>query len=331
MSRNARYASPSEAARRLGVSVKALRLYEARGLLAPARTAAGWRVYGPDEMKRAADIVMLRSLGLSLAQAGRALDDPGGLEAALSGHQTRLEDRMRQLGDTLERVSELKAGSDQPPLATGIIAAFDLPWPWNGERFELREIGPINYIVGPLFSGKTRLAMRLAEILPGGVFVGLERLEDDAAVARARMAADPGLGARVARSLEQLREDGAAPTDALIALVAALEAAAPGIPVIDMIEQGLERTTQEALMVWLRRRETEARPVFCLTRSHSILDLALARPRETIIFCPANHSPPSQVAPYPGAPGYEGVATCLGSPEARARTAGVVARRVSVA
>jgi hypothetical protein len=36
---------------------------------------------------------------------------------------------------------------------------------------------------------------------------------------------------------------------------------------------------------------------------------------------------PSRVAPYPGAPGYEAVATCLASPEVRARTAGVIAMR----
>ncbi|MGE0717631.1 MAG: MerR family transcriptional regulator, partial [Alphaproteobacteria bacterium] len=44
--------NPAEAARRLGVSAKALRLYEQRGLIAPARSAAGWRAYGPDEMVR---------------------------------------------------------------------------------------------------------------------------------------------------------------------------------------------------------------------------------------------------------------------------------------
>jgi DNA-binding transcriptional MerR regulator len=38
------YLSPSEAAKRLGVSVKALRLYEQRGLIAPRRSAAGCRV-----------------------------------------------------------------------------------------------------------------------------------------------------------------------------------------------------------------------------------------------------------------------------------------------
>lgn len=53
MSSSEQFPNPSEAAKRLGVCVKALRLYEQRGLIAPIRTAAGWRVYGPEEMGRA--------------------------------------------------------------------------------------------------------------------------------------------------------------------------------------------------------------------------------------------------------------------------------------
>ena len=56
-----RFLNPAEAARRLGVSAKALRLYEQRGLLTPARTEAGWRSYGPDEMARGAEIAALTS------------------------------------------------------------------------------------------------------------------------------------------------------------------------------------------------------------------------------------------------------------------------------
>src|SRR3546814_3238688 len=41
--------------------------------------------------------------------------------------------------------------------------AFDLPWPWGGERFELSDIRPLTYIIGPLGSGKTRLAHALAD------------------------------------------------------------------------------------------------------------------------------------------------------------------------
>jgi hypothetical protein len=54
-------------------------------------------------------------------------------------------------------------------------------------------------------------------------------------------------------------------------------------------------------------------------------------PDEAIILCPANHSPPTVVAPYPGAPGYEAVATCLAPPDVRARTEGMRAWRPAVA
>ena len=62
-----------------------------------------------------------------------------------------------------------------------------------------------------------------------------------------------------------------------------------------------------------------------------MLRLAAVGPDESILFCPANHSPPTRVAPYPGAPGFEAVATCLASPEVRARTEGVIAWRPQVA
>ena len=68
-----------------------------------------------------------------------------------------------------------------------------------------------------------------------------------------------------------------------------------------------------------------------LTRSSAILDLTAVGSDEAIIFCPANHSPPTYVAPYPGTPGYEAVATCLASPEVRARTEGVIAWRPQAA
>jgi len=59
VSSSAQFLNASEAAKRLGVSAKALRLYEQRGLIAPARTAAGWRAYGPDEMARVAEMAAL--------------------------------------------------------------------------------------------------------------------------------------------------------------------------------------------------------------------------------------------------------------------------------
>lgn len=343
MSSSPRYLNPSEAAERLGVSAKALRLYEQRGLVSPGRTAAGWRAYGPDEMARAAEIVSLRALGLSLSQVARVLGgDPQGLEPALAAHQSSLETRMHELAGVVEKVRTLRtnlARGETPAAgelarllgpAAGLSVAFDLPWPWGGERFELTDIRPLNYIIGPLGSGKTRLAQRLAETLPGAAYLGLDRSADDAAV-EAQLDADPTLRSHVEHTLDWLVGDGATASPALLALLVGLHAEAPAVLVVDMVEQGLDHATQEALIAHLRQRGPGARPLFLMTRSSAILDLAAVGADEAIILCPANHSPPTLVTPYPGAPGYEAVATCLASPDVRARTEGVIAWRPKTA
>ncbi len=344
MSSSAHYLNPSDAAERLGISQKALRLYEQRGLISPVRTAAGWRTYGPTEMARAGEIAALRALGLSLAQVARVLKgDAQELAPALAAHQARLETEARRLAETVEKVRALRTGlaGGEPPRmqelarlarpTAEIVAAFDLPWPWGGEYFELRDVRPLNYIVGPLGSGKTRFAKAIAEHLASAVFVDLDRAENDADEARARMEKDPALKQRVEQALGWLAEEGATTTPALTALLVAIEADKEHIPVIDMIEQGLDQATQEAVAAYLRNRGPDAPSLFIMTRSSAILDLGAVSPDEAIILCPANHSPPSRVAPIPGAPGYEAVATCLAAPDIRARTAGVIAWRPQVA
>lgn len=320
-----RHFSPAEAARRLGVSSKALRLYEQRGLVTPLRTDAGWRVYGPEQMARAREIVALRALGFSLAQVARVLTgDATGLEPALAGHQQQLESRLHELASTLDTVralrSDLAAGrapssadlSGLAPPAAEPIASLDLPWPWGGERFEVPPLKSITWLVGPLGSGKTRLAMALADSLPGARFLPLNRLPPATTSAGAQ-----GI-------LDWLTEDGAAFSDALVALAAALDAPA-GPLVVDLVEHDLEQPAQMALAALLRAHPP-SRPLILMTRSSAMLDLeAAAVSGEAVLFCPANHAPPVWVDPRPGAPGYEAVASCLGSPEARARTAGLTA------
>ncbi len=343
MNASTRFLSTSEAANRLGVSAKALRLYEQRGLVMPIRNASGWRAYGPAEMRRAGEIVALRALDFGLAQVGRVLEgDSSGLESALAAHQIALEDRLRQLVGTIEAVGKLRhdLSSGKAPTAGELArlttpdceraVAFDLPWPWGGERFELGRLRSLNYIIGSLGSGKTRLAQRLAETMPNAAFLGLDRSVEGDLGARARMDADPALKGRVERTLAWLAEDGAVVSDALMALIAGLEADGPAVVVVDMIEQGLDRPTQEAVIAHLRRHPPFGRPIFMMTRSNAILDLAAVGMDEAIILCPANHSPPTYVVPYPGTPGYEAVATCLASPEVRARTEGVISWRPTV-
>jgi DNA-binding transcriptional MerR regulator len=331
--------SASEAARQLGVSTKALRLYEQRGLVRPGRTEAGYRSYGPAAMARAAEVAALRALGLSLAEVAQVFEgDSRSLGDALAARDASIEGEIQQLVNRLNKVREFSAGlvrGQKPadgelarlPNPPGkVSAAFALPWPWGGEWFELSEIRQLNYIIGPLGSGKTRFAMGLAKALPNAAFLGLDRLEGGSGRTAALLEADKVLGLRVAQTLAWLLDEGATRSDALLALLSGLEASGPDILVVDMVEEGLDQVTQELLISYLRQRGRQgARPLFLMTRSSAILDLLAVGPEETIIFCPANHSPPSRVVPFYGAPGYEAVVSCLASPEVRARTAGVVA------
>ena len=112
--------------------------------------------------------------------------------------------------------------------------------------------------------------------------------------------ADPALNARVDRILTWLVEEGAAVSASLIALLVALESDARPCWSSTWWSRGWIRLRRKRLMAHLRRRGPGARPLFLLTRSCAILELAAVGADETIILCPANHSPPTQVAPYPG-------------------------------
>src|SRR5580658_4098205 len=127
MSNSVTNLSASEAAERLGVTTKALRLYEQRGLVTPGRTAAGYRAYGPNEMLRASEIVALRALGLSLAQVARVLEgDPQTLESVLAAQEVSLARKIRELVGSMDKIRGIRAG-----LAPGQVPA-------NGELARLR-------------------------------------------------------------------------------------------------------------------------------------------------------------------------------------------------
>lgn len=65
----------------VGTGVQNLRLYERRGLVDPARTAGGTRLYSPDDVDRLRRIVtLLNDDGLNLAGVAMVLE----LEARIS-------------------------------------------------------------------------------------------------------------------------------------------------------------------------------------------------------------------------------------------------------
>lgn len=105
----------ADCAREIGLTTRALRVYEDRGLLTPARTAKGWRVYGPTEIARLNEILTLRSMGLSLSQIGTVLES-GGTDFATLLHmqEQQLSERRRDIDAALARIGAL-----QPALTQG--------------------------------------------------------------------------------------------------------------------------------------------------------------------------------------------------------------------
>ena len=85
-----------ELSRRSGVTVRALHHYHQIGVLTPEeRSESGYRLYGPKEVLRLAQIVLLRRLGLSLVRVAAVLDGTDqGMEKVM---QARLDDLDRAL------------------------------------------------------------------------------------------------------------------------------------------------------------------------------------------------------------------------------------------
>ena len=94
----------SVAAELAGVTIRSLRLYERRGLLAPARTVGGTRRFSPDDLRRLRRIVELVADGVNLTGIGKILDleqdtrELRGDNTALRADNTRLRDQHDKSG-----------------------------------------------------------------------------------------------------------------------------------------------------------------------------------------------------------------------------------------
>ncbi|MEU6665278.1 MerR family transcriptional regulator [Streptomyces sp. NPDC046727] len=102
-----------DVARHSGVSPRMLRHYDALGLVRPTgRTVGGYREYSAEDVRRIFHVESLRSLGLSLKQIGRALEDPAFTPAALVSDLIRwTEDRLERERELLERLRAVDASA----------------------------------------------------------------------------------------------------------------------------------------------------------------------------------------------------------------------------
>ena len=83
----------AECAARMGLTVRALRVYERHGLIAPRRTAKNWRLYGIKEIERLNEIIILKGFGLPLAHIARLL----------AGKETNLDSLLATRAEALAR------------------------------------------------------------------------------------------------------------------------------------------------------------------------------------------------------------------------------------
>jgi DNA-binding transcriptional MerR regulator len=137
--------SIAEVSRMSGVTSRTLRHYDEIGLLPPGRVAGnGYRHYGEDDLLRLQQILVLRELGLGLAEIASVLDHQADQVAALRAHHKRLlaeRDRLATLAGTVERtIAELekrKAGTDMPKISKpeNLFEGFD-PAQYDAEARE---------------------------------------------------------------------------------------------------------------------------------------------------------------------------------------------------
>lgn len=117
--------SPAETAKRFGISIKALRLYEQHGLLKPLRTANGntgaaWRAYGSDQFARLHQILALKRLGLSLGQIRELLLGENALDRILAAQEQVLANEVERITRALTLIRKARTR-----LASGQVLSID--------------------------------------------------------------------------------------------------------------------------------------------------------------------------------------------------------------
>ncbi len=122
MDDQAKLLSIGQFARASGLSAKALRHYDAVGLLPPAQVepGSGYRRYHPDQLSTARLVRRLRGLDLPVAEVRRLVDlrlaDPSALARALAEHRRRLEARLIRMQRQMHDLDHLVSDKEWKPM-----------------------------------------------------------------------------------------------------------------------------------------------------------------------------------------------------------------------
>ncbi|MFZ3393313.1 MerR family transcriptional regulator [Rhodococcus sp. 7Tela_A2] len=114
--------SIADVARMSGVTARTLRHYDDIGLLEPAYVGAnGYRYYEEEQLLRLQQILVLREIGLSLAEIAHAVDSEPDTLAALKRQHDRLLTERNRLGRMADTVARTIAEIEGTTAMTGKI------------------------------------------------------------------------------------------------------------------------------------------------------------------------------------------------------------------
>jgi len=129
-------------ARRTGLSSRALRFYEARGLIRPLRTHSGRRCYGAGDLERLYQLIALKRAGLSLADI-KALFDRRPIDLAelltlkladIDAQRVALDQTRQILATTLSRID--RGEPIDSATFCSLIRHGDLEMPTEAEKWK---------------------------------------------------------------------------------------------------------------------------------------------------------------------------------------------------
>lgn len=104
----------AEVVRRTGLTSRALRFYEARGLVKPLRTHSGRRLYGLGELERIGQVLALKKAGLTIAQIQRLTSrKPLDLAKLIEAQLAALEAQAQSLEESRGLLLAIKSRIDQ--------------------------------------------------------------------------------------------------------------------------------------------------------------------------------------------------------------------------
>lgn len=141
------YMTIGQLARATGLTVRALQLYDHKGLLKPARrNDANQRLYAPDQVNQVYRIQVLKYLGLSLGEVAEDADDLSNVDNLRTLVEEEQEQIVEDLKTTFSRIGTLMSLNVR---LSEVPDGEDVPWADLVRTFEASQAGVVRASTTP--------------------------------------------------------------------------------------------------------------------------------------------------------------------------------------